>query len=731
MSDRLLDQTRERLDIEDVARDYGINFDERGQARCPFPERHNNGDANPSLNLDRERQRIRCFSQGCFDRHGHKGVDVFGFIQVMSKCDFSEALSKAARWAGLQMNPSPTNKVQGGGGGNPSETPATVQPAGCTLEQYAEAKRLPVPFLRELGVSEVPYHSAANGPAVSIPYRLQDGIDQAVKFRIAITGDTQRWRKSSKPLLYGLWRLDSEAGHVVIAEGESDAQTLWHHEINAVGLPGAASWNEERDAEHLAAYDVIYVVIEPDAGGEAVKTWLACSSIRGRVHLVQLNGFKDPSEMHVDDPDAFKDRWRDAISAAKSWREIEDEQREALQAETWARCKDLAVQSDILDLVVDSVHKAGAVGEDRSIRLLYLALTSRLSARPVSAVVKGPSSAGKSFLTEKVLSLFPETAYYTVTAMSERALAYSEEPLAHRFLVIVEAEGLAGHFGTYLIRSLLSEGRLRYETVDKTKEGLQPRLIEREGPTGLLLTTTRINLHPENETRLLSIPVTDTPAQTREVFRALARGPTAVDVGAFVAMQEWLATMDNRVSIPYAEQLAELVDPVAIRLRRDFGCVLSLIRAHALIHQVARERDDDGCVVATLQDYQQVRRLVVDLIAETIGAAVSPEVREVVQAVEALQPQKGGGCTAKDVAARLQLDKSAVSRRLKKAVTAGYVENEEDRKGKPGRWVTGEPLPEDRGILPAPEVLGGCAVAPVGAGDTIPSPPLDREEVVI
>ena len=64
--------------------------------------------------------------------------------------------------------------------------------------------------------------------------------------------------------------------------------------------------------------------------------------------------------------------------------------------------------------------------------------------------------------------------------MSDRALAYSSEPLQHRHLVIYEAAGMASEFATYLIRTLLSEGRLRYETVEKTKDGLTPRR-DREG----------------------------------------------------------------------------------------------------------------------------------------------------------------------------------------------------------------------------------------------------------
>src|SRR5262249_3093113 len=181
---------------------------------------------------------------------------------------------------------------------------------------------------------------------------------------------------------------------------------------------------------------------------------------------------------------------------------------------------------------------------------LVLAVVSRLLDRPVSIALKGPSSAGKSFLVEQVLRLFPPSAAYTLSAMSERALAYSEEPLMHRVLVLFEAAGLRGDFASYLVRSLLSEGRLRYETVEKTKVGLRPRLIEREGPTGLIVTTTAVRLHPENETRLLSIPVTDTQEQTRAVLAALAADSgVPVDLAIWHAFHDWLELGERRVVI--------------------------------------------------------------------------------------------------------------------------------------------------------------------------------------
>jgi plasmid maintenance system killer protein len=142
--------------------------------------------------------------------------------------------------------------------------------------------------------------------------------------------------------------------------------------------------------------------------------------------------------------------------------------------------------------------------------------------RPVSVAIKGVSAGGKSFTVEQVLKFFPAPAYFVRTGMSERAIIYSDENYRHRFIVIFEAVGMNSDIMSYLIRTLLSEGRVVYEVVEKTKLGLRPRRIEKEGPTGLITTTTAPKLHPENETRLLSLGVIDTPHQTKAVMKASA-----------------------------------------------------------------------------------------------------------------------------------------------------------------------------------------------------------------
>jgi hypothetical protein len=343
-----------------------------------------------------------------------------------------------------------------------------------------------------------------------------------------------------------------------------------------------------------------------------------------------------------------------------------------------------------------------------------------------------------------VLSFFPAAAFHALTAMSEHALAYGDESLVYRMLVLFEAEGMSGDKASYFIRSLLSEGCIRYETVEKTSQGLRPRFIEREGPTGLIVTTTRDGLHPENETRMLSITVADSPEQTRAIMRAIADEDRrdGVDRQPWLTLQDYLAASDVQVSIPFAATLVELIPPLAVRLRRDTTLLLNLIRAHTILHQASRNRDERGRLIATLDDYRVVYELVADLIAEGVQASVRSTIRETVAAV-ALIAEADGSATVSMVARHLNLHSSAASRRCTTAATYGYIRNEESRKRQTARYVLGDPIPDEQSILPCPQVLATrlatkaydagtvCTFAVETEGIASPSPSTGRRRVIL
>jgi len=233
-------------------------------------------DRNPSCGVNLDHGGFKCHACDA------KGSAFDAAVLIgKSRGDAAELAKRHGLWRGDNGTP---HHGRGGGGSLTASNPRAhvhTLPPGCTLESYAEAKRLPTEFLRKIGISDYVDNRWPGTRVLRIPYVDGDDQEAAVRIRIRLekgaTDERFLWRKGSRPLLYGIPRLDQarEAGYVVLVEGESDCHTLWHHGIPAVGIPGATNWKEERDAAHLAGIDRIYVVLEGDTGGDAVLGWLA------------------------------------------------------------------------------------------------------------------------------------------------------------------------------------------------------------------------------------------------------------------------------------------------------------------------------------------------------------------------------------------------------------------------------------------------------------------------
>jgi len=133
---------------------------------------------------------------------------------------------------------------------------------GLTLKALADAKRLSVESLKKWGVTDIDYKGR---PAVYIPYRDLEG-KTTDRFRLNLKQEPRLiWRKGSKTLLYGLWRLPEfqQAGELFLVEGETDCWTFWEYGIPALGLPGKTNWKREWAAALKGLK--IYLWQEPDA----------------------------------------------------------------------------------------------------------------------------------------------------------------------------------------------------------------------------------------------------------------------------------------------------------------------------------------------------------------------------------------------------------------------------------------------------------------------------------
>jgi putative DNA primase/helicase len=190
--------------------------------------------------------------------------------------------------------------------------------ATITVEDLARDKALPVELLRAAGLFDLP-----DGGGVGIPYRAADGRTIVKRRTALVARQGSFWPKGQRLLAYGIWRLPEAraARQLVLVEGESDCWTLWHHGIPALGVPGAAN-ARTLAREHLAEVDRVYVVREPDRGGETfvagVAAQLAHLGWRGAAFEVRLPDAKDPNDLHRRDPAAFREAFQRAIDEASA-----------------------------------------------------------------------------------------------------------------------------------------------------------------------------------------------------------------------------------------------------------------------------------------------------------------------------------------------------------------------------------------------------------------------------
>jgi hypothetical protein len=642
-----------------------------------------------------------------------------------------EAIVRAVQLTMADLFP-PSHRGRGDAWSRVRVVHSNTSSAGLTLAQYADAKRLPVAFLKSLGLTDMFY---GGGPAVRIPYRALDGQTAAVQFRLAMAGsDRFRWKTGSKPLPYGLWRLvdATAAGSIVLVEGASDAQTLWHYGIQALGIPGASIWRPAWDA-YLDDIATVFVVLEPDQGGETVSTWIRRCAFRDRVQFLTFEGAKDPSALHLLSPHNFLDAWQQAIDRATPWAAVDAARRTQAAAAQDAAAGPLLRDPLLLDCVGAAMQAAGYAGDLKTPLLVYLAMTSRELERPQNLAVVAPSSAGKNRALDAALALIPPEAVHIVTAASARALIYTEASFAHRVVIFSEADSIPEEGpAASAVRSLAADNAMTYDVTERNPETGEHRTrrIEKAGPTGLITTSTT-SLGAQMGTRVLEVPIRDDPDQTRLIMRAHAasvlpgRGPQ-VDRAPFLALQRWLTAAGIRhVAVPFAAWLAERVPAQAVRMRRDFRQLLTTIQAAAFLHQCQRARTPEGWIAATVADYAIAR----DLLAPIFDALAAEAITSVIRTtVEAVRPEEE--VAAGVLAIRLGVSKSTLSYRLRRALAGGWLVNRETGQGHAARLARGDALPDAVTALPTVAELQQAFECSMGfAGQTLPVPPVPHGEL--
>jgi hypothetical protein len=372
------------------------------------------------------------------------------------------------------------------------------------------------------------------------------------------------------------------------------------------------------------------------------------------------------------------------------------------------RALKLLRSQDFLNQVVSATRRMGLVGEENNKLVVFLVGTSRVLDKPLCLFVKGPSSAGKNYLTDTVFSLFPESEWRSLTSSSKRSWNYLGEQLENKIVYLKERNADVGPVDP--LRLLISEKQLVHSvTVLQDGQFVEQKRITK-GPIAAISTTTRDKVEVDDETRHLSIRVDESPAQTTRIMEAELeerRGLSAEELQAWHQVQHLLK---SRAELPIAfpdwfRTISQSVPNDDVRVRRYFPAFLQACKTVALIRSFKRDEEQlrqQGRIMVKFTDFAIAALIFGPAFAQSLDKASEQEF-ETQQNVQRISARNDGQpVSATDLARELNISGDRAYSLLRAATDAGTI----SRANQPTRTNLKLYLPATKGsFLPDPEIL--------------------------
>ena len=352
--------------------------------------------------------------------------------------------------------------------------------------------------------------------------------------------------------------------------------------------------------------------------------------------------------------------------------------------------KRLLDSPDLITKIVNHVHKLGVAGEDELIIAVYTIGISRLLVKPLAGLVMGQSSAGKSFIIDRVGRLFPEETVLKAHQISPKALQYLEPgSLVHRFVVAGERSKLqdvAAAEATRALREMISDGRLSALVSASQKSGPHKTVhVQQEGPISFIESTTLgvQDIFNEDRTRYLLLCSDESIDQTRAIIDEIARSASAPGdpdtPDSITALHHTAQRLlkPHDVVIPFAQELKDCLPLERIEVRRTFGHLMGLIQAVALLFQRQRQRNENGQIIACAEDYRIVRKYLIGPLATSLGSILTPGAEALFDVVASMDE-----FTVYDVEPKVPYGIGTVRTRMRELVAAGQIRQIEHAKGR-------------------------------------------------
>ena len=339
------------------------------------------------------------------------------------------------------------------------------------------------------------------------------------------------------------------------------------------------------------------------------------------------------------------------------------------------------MSNNIIEEFSRELKKLPIYGLEEQAQLLLLSHFTTFLRKPVSVLIKGQSSSGKSHTMRTVSRFFNPNDFIFFSGMSEKAFINSDIDYHNKTLMFGEYSGVKSSEGDTFLRQAMSDHSVSRPVSSKTSDG-NYKAVKQEinAKFNIFMTTTEQSIHPEDENRFLSFAIPNDPEYIQGVNKMQAdylNGELTeeVDFDYWHKKSEWFKNNIKPVKINYMKDIISTCsNQNQSRLTRDIQKIFSLIEVLAIFSQDDKEKDQQGNILSDISDYRVIYNII-NKCNESSHRYTSPVIKELSEFVRYMNVENERMPSNYDVQGYFNWSKSRTSRNCMRAVELGYITN--------------------------------------------------------
>jgi DNA primase len=276
-------------------------------------------------------------------------------------------------------------------------------------------------------------------------------------------------------------------------------------------------------------------------------------------------------------------------------------------------------QNNLDQIIMEKLQQTGIIGEEKNALFLFLILLSHKMKRTLHAMVQGTSGSGKSHLISKVAdTMYDQNKIKRFTRVTDKSFYnYGEYDLQNTGIILEDYDGLSEE-AEMAWRELQSNNKLSSSVSQKNEQTGEIHTGEKYvfGPIASLVATTKFRIYEDNESRVFTIAIDESEAQTERVLEYMAKKASK----EITAEQETQIQIELQ-NIVYFLKAYQVQNPYRLELpknvkhrRRLTQMLHDFIEQVTILYQYQREKQNETTLITTVQDLE----IAVDLMFNSI-----------------------------------------------------------------------------------------------------------------